>query len=624
MGQFSKLSLTKIFTIFYFSVTIIPLFILTFFFINQFRQSIGSELRDRLKLHLLNVQEEFSNLYETVESRFREMDNDSALVPSLMNGSIDDLSLIIKNYFYTNSPLTINVYGVTGKLLLKAEGLNPLKIDFYKEPSGGLDKTIMEANKAKYSRAFFERNGDLTLSVIKKFSDPNNDVAIGYIEQRIIVDATYLNLVRENEGVEIVFFDKNREEQVSTLKFTSEKRKNLPEEFINEKEEVFDFLFGNKIYAFLSGTLNWGDRYFLMGIGLDKGRQAKIFSGFNFSLLFALTFLLLFLGVSYLYLSKNILEPIKSLILATQEIESEGHEVKISPLMPVEISRLVEQFNQMSTQIAKDKFQLENKVIEIQNANERLQKTHSQLVQSAKLAGLGELVAGIAHELNNPIGFVYNNIGHLQEYSNSLIGLVNELSKTAQNSKELRDAHDFNYIANDFPKLIASCEEGASRVKEIVTGLRNFSRTDAGGREEFDLHQGIDSTIKLLSGEIKNRIKIHKNYGLVNRINVHPGQINQVIMNLLTNAAQAIPTQGNIWIETGMKNGKVWLSVKDDGVGIKPENLEKIFDPFFTTKPVGEGTGLGLSVSYGIIQSHGGEIKVESSPGKGSKFIVTL
>lgn len=624
MNKFSRLSLTRIFTLAYFFVTIVPLFLLTFIFVNQFRQTIGSELSDRLKLHLSDVQDGFSTLYETMESRFREMEADPQMIPNLMADSTEELSLTLKNYFYTNSPLTINVYGITGKHLLKAEGLNPLKIEFFKDQNETLDKAVLENKNSYISRAFFEKNGNLTLSVIKKFTEPKNDSVVGYIEQRIVVDTGYLNNLKENAGIEIVFFDRNLEEQVSTLKFSSDKRKTLPVDFLNQKDEVFDYLFANKVYAFLSGPLSWGERDFLMGIGLNKDRQVKVFSGFNVTLLFALIFLLGFLLLSYFYLSKQILMPIKSLIESTKDIEQGKQDVKVNPLMPMEIKHLVEQFNAMSGQISKNKTQLENKVIEIQNANERLQKTHIQLVQSAKLAGLGELVAGIAHELNNPIGFIYNNVGHLEEYSNALINLVDELSKTSSNSKSLIEEYDFKYIANDFPKLIASCKEGATRVKEIVTGLRNFSRSDNAGREEFDLHQGIDSTIKLLSGEIKNRIKIHRQYNQISKINVHPGQINQVIMNLLTNAAQAIPTQGNIWIETGMKDGKVFFSVKDDGIGIKPENIDKIFDPFYTTKPVGEGTGLGLSVSYGIIQAHQGEIKVETAPGKGTKFIIFL
>jgi two-component system NtrC family sensor kinase len=177
--------------------------------------------------------------------------------------------------------------------------------------------------------------------------------------------------------------------------------------------------------------------------------------------------------------------------------------------------------------------------------------------------------------------------------------------------------------------LISSCEDGARRTRDIVLGLRNFSRLEEAKLKEIDLHEALDNTLNLLSGELKNRIQVHKNYGKLPLVSCYASQINQVFMNILSNAAQAIEGSGNIWILTKSfsgQNGKemVSISIQDSGKGMSSQVMEKIFDPFFSTKGVGQGTGLGLSISYGIIENHGGDIQVKSQLGIGTEFIITI
>ena len=257
--------------------------------------------------------------------------------------------------------------------------------------------------------------------------------------------------------------------------------------------------------------------------------------------------------------------------------------------------------------------------------------TQQQLIHSEKMASLGMLVAGIAHELNNPISFVHNNLDFIQDYTDKLTRIIKAYSdKEDQDSDKRRrgdqqkQATKFDTTVDTLQELIGSCKAGTERVKQIVLDLRTFSRTDDIGLVMADLHGGIESTLSLLVREYKDRITVHRDYGDLPKIECYPGQLNQVFMNLLQNAAQAIQEKGQVWIKTQSRGDWIKITIRDTGVGISEENLKKIYDPFFTTKPIGQGTGLGLSISYGIIERHGGAISVTSKLNVGTEFIVDL
>ncbi len=262
--------------------------------------------------------------------------------------------------------------------------------------------------------------------------------------------------------------------------------------------------------------------------------------------------------------------------------------------------------------------ELESKNNELERLFSELKETQSQLIQSEKMSSLGLLVAGIAHELNNPISFIYANMKELQKYRSLLSG--NNADPGARSGA----GTNLESLREDIDKLIAESVEGSNRVKDIVTSLRNFSRLDEAEYKQADLHDGLNATIMLLEKEMDDRIKLHLDLGDIPEINCMPGQLNQVFLNLLMNSVQAIPGKGNIWIKTGLDADLILVSIRDDGEGIAPENLKKLFEPFFTTKPVGQGTGLGLSISFGIIQQHGGNITATSSAENGTEFTISL
>ena len=262
----------------------------------------------------------------------------------------------------------------------------------------------------------------------------------------------------------------------------------------------------------------------------------------------------------------------------------------------------------------------------------KLAEAHNQLLQSEKMASIGQLAAGVAHEINNPIGFVNSNLGTLQRYVQDMLKALSayensegELpAETRAALAEMKQQIDIAYMRKDVGSLLSESMDGLQRVKRIVQDLKDFSHTEKQEKQWANLEQGLDSTLNIVWNELKYKADVIKEYAGIPQIECIPAQLNQVFLNLLMNAVQSIDAHGRITVRTGMDRDGVWVEVADTGKGIKPEHLSRIFDPFFTTKPVGSGTGLGLSLSYNIVHEHGGRIEVNSELGKGSVFRVVL
>ena len=274
---------------------------------------------------------------------------------------------------------------------------------------------------------------------------------------------------------------------------------------------------------------------------------------------------------------------------------------------------------------------------ELKQLSSKLSEAQGKLMQSEKLASIGQLAAGVAHEINNPIGYIFSNFGTLEKYLADLFKMLGAyesaeaaLAGTPTGSllKKLREELELDFLKEDIPTLMSESKEGITRVRTIVQNLKDFSRVDTTQQWVMaDLHHGIDSTLNIVNNEIKYKADVVKLYGNLPDIECLPSELNQVFMNLLVNATHAIQAErGTVTIRTGVDTDadQVWVEVTDNGAGITPENLGRIFDPFFTTKPVGKGTGLGLSLSYGIVKKHSGQIDVSSEVGVGTTFRVTL
>ncbi len=271
-----------------------------------------------------------------------------------------------------------------------------------------------------------------------------------------------------------------------------------------------------------------------------------------------------------------------------------------------------------------------------------LQRTQVQMIQSEKMSSLGQLVAGIAHEINNPVNFIYGNLSYSDQYSQDLIRIITayqaELPEPSAALQEMIDTIDLDYLIMDLPKLVNSMKVGADRIREIVLSLRNFSRLDEAEFKVAEIHSGIDSTLMILQNRLKAKngqpaIIINLDYGDIPNVECYAGQLNQVFMNIIVNAIDALEEsfiQGHvlnpeITIQTLKQDDRVIISIMDNGVGIEPEQMHRLFDPFYTTKPIGKGTGMGLSISYQIVVGrHGGTLDCISAIGSGTKFIITL
>ncbi|MGA1602337.1 MAG: sensor histidine kinase [Prochlorothrix sp.] len=286
----------------------------------------------------------------------------------------------------------------------------------------------------------------------------------------------------------------------------------------------------------------------------------------------------------------------------------------------------------------------------LQDALDHLQKIQGQLIQTEKMSGLGQLVAGVAHEINNPVNFIHGNLVHAQDYAQDLLQVVDMvLERPIDHYPGLQDhidACELDFLREDFPKVLASMRVGTERIREIVKSLRNFSRLDQSETKAVDLHEGLESTLLLLQHRLKGKpnqpeILLHRRYGPLPSVECYPAQLNQVFMNLLVNAIDAIEAKatpadrepgsplGHLTITTQVldRDPGAWVevSIADDGIGMSPETQQKVFNPFFTTKPTGQGTGMGMSISYQIVvDRHGGDLTCQSAVNQGTTFRIRL
>lgn len=291
---------------------------------------------------------------------------------------------------------------------------------------------------------------------------------------------------------------------------------------------------------------------------------------------------------------------------------------------------------QLITSLQQQKMTLERTLQNLKNAQ-------AQLIQTEKMSSLGQMVAGVAHEINNPVSFIYGNIVYATEHSQALLKLIElyrqEYIDTTPRIQQLTEEIELDFVIEDLPKVLSSMKIGAERIREIVLTLRNFSRLDEADMKAVNIHEGIDSTLIILQSRLKPKgdwreIQIVKQYGNLPAVECYAGQLNQVLMNILNNAIDALISQvqrtegfmPTILIATEIVDSQwVKIKIKDNGIGISPSAQKRIFDPFFTTKPIGQGTGLGLSISYQIVtEKHGGHLKCVSEPGKGTEFLIEL
>lgn len=313
-------------------------------------------------------------------------------------------------------------------------------------------------------------------------------------------------------------------------------------------------------------------------------------------------------------------DEVANVTLANRQLEEE-----------VDHRRLAESDLQLLNQTLEER--VAQRTVALEEVNRELQETHATILHQDKMACIGQLAAGIAHDINNPIGFVSHNLGTFERYLERLnqffalqIGLIERHGDNELATACLKGRHDFGIdeILREMPVMLVECRDGTTRIRQTVEGLRNFSGKEIARRELTDLHHCLDSTLTLLRHELRTKVEIVRNYGDIPLYYCCGGQMNQVFLNLFINATQAIAEQGKIAIQSWAEDEKIYITISDNGCGIPPDKLEHIFEPFFTTKEIGAGTGLGLSIVYDIVTRHKGIIDVASKPGEGTTFTLCL
>lgn len=318
------------------------------------------------------------------------------------------------------------------------------------------------------------------------------------------------------------------------------------------------------------------------------------------------------------YTSYAIARPIKAVTQVAQQVtEAADFSLKVPVSTQDEVGVLAVALNQLIEWTAR--------------YTRELQETQTQLIQTEKMSSLGQMVAGVAHEINNPVNFIYGNLTYTQAYTDNLLTLVQLYQQQYPTATPEIETYiekiDLEFLAEDLPKLVSSMQMGADRIRQLVLSLRNFSRLDEAEMKLIDLHEGIDSTLLLLNHRFKQGIQIVKHYGKLPLVECHPAQINQVFMNIISNAVDALQDctkTPQITITTESQQDKIVVKIADNGFGIPQEIISKLFDPFFTTKPVGQGTGLGLAICYQVVEKHHGKIQITSTPEYGAEFIINL
>ncbi len=335
--------------------------------------------------------------------------------------------------------------------------------------------------------------------------------------------------------------------------------------------------------------------------------------------------------LAYFYGYRYFVSPIHALSKASDEIEQGKQKINLPDDLRIkELAELFKKFNRMSYQVTTREEDLKASNIKLLQLNEELKQSESQLVQSEKMASIGVLASGVAHEINNPIGFIKSNLEVLQEYINDILAYnqeVADLLKTSElheKHQQLIEKHDLAFILNDTVPLLTGSIGGVDRVAEIIQGLKTFARVDAPKKLASDLNEGLKATLKMVLNELKYNCEVHVDLKPLPVLLAHPGKLNQVFMNLLINAGQAITSKGDIYVRSLVVDNNIVIEVEDTGCGMSKEQLSQIFTPFYTSKPIGEGTGLGLSISHQIVEQHNGKIVVTSEQGRGSCFSVQI
>ena len=625
-------SLRTILIIWFLIFSIVPLAFLTGYSIKNYEKAIDNELMQRLTGNAREISVIMSDFKNTLIQKRNRYFEDTKLLDLISKNQINGLKIYSQDLIKSELANTLNFFDSKGQLVIsvfKDAAGNAREFTPDKQASIFLPDDTLKSLSTVDEKIYidFSVEKKLTLIILTKLGSKNNK-NIGFIEQSLELDKEFFAKLKQRMKLELLVLKKNGEVAISSHEDFNLYKKDYFNQHVQPESNIFfDLNIRDISYGFIVYPVKWGESEFYLAIGASKTESKSVLKKVNYAFYSVVGIVMILLIIMTLIISNLVLKPLNELVKATENIQNRDTITEIPIKSDTEIGLLTESFNRMSKNVVQARLDLKKKILELENINKELMDTQAKLVHSSKMISLGQLVAGVAHELNNPISFIFSNISHLRDYAERLVKII-ESDKKSEIIARKKAELEFDYISKDLIKLIGSCEEGAKRTRDIVVGLRNFSRLEEAVVKEADIQESIENTLQILSGEIKSRIQIHKQFSNVPLVQCYASQINQVFMNILSNAVQAIENQGEIWItiKSSELNSKeaVEISIQDSGIGMTQNTIDKIFDPFFSTKTVGQGTGLGLSITYGIIQSHGGDIVVKSQPKVGTEFIITI
>ena len=612
--------------------SIVPLAFLTGYSLVKYEEAIDQELTQRLRGNEREINLIFQELQKNLLARNAAHARDRSLAYYLSTDEVNNARDLATRWlkgaianrlsiFNRDGKLNVSLYaGKKGNIGRRAdlEGKDIyLSPDFLKLASAHDQLAVVD----------FNRENGLDLVAFAKVLN-SSETPVGYIEEVLNVNSEFITNIKKRMDVEVAFISDDGTKTIASHDDLTRYRTGFfADHWSRKKPQLFDLNIRGVPFGFMVEKIPWGDQYFYLAIGASKRAANEVLKNVNFAFFSVVGTIILLLIVLSFVLSKVLLQPLYRLVDLVQNADLNQAPSFAPPdfYSDTELGILASSFHGMVLRAYDSQNKLKDNIKKLEIANQEIRETQAKLVHAAKMASLGQLVAGVAHELNNPISFIYSNMAHLRDYSQRLVDLVALAEKSPAALSQAKEEKEFDFLVKDMPKLIRSCEEGARRTRDIVIGLRNFSRLDEAKLKEADIHEGIESTLALLAGEFKSRIAIVKKFGVLPPILCYPSQLNQVFMNILTNAIQAIPDHGEITITTRSHSAEmIEISIRDTGVGMSEDVAQKIFDPFFTTKDVNEGTGLGMSIAYGVIAKHGGTIIVNSKLGVGTEFLIQL
>lgn len=584
----------------YLLIATLPVLGVSYYIYIKFQAVLNEELVERLKLSDQSLVRQVNSKKNRLSEIHKLHLKDQVLYYYLLNEDKKKIGSLVDNWAGVSFLSKISVFDRLGYQFIERTRQSNAKKEVAPKK---ITKSFLKLMKKDFSNKFVDyRKGAIDLILFSKIKSKQGNL-LGYIEETVSIDRAFIKSLSKKLGVNIYFYDSLNNSILASHRISRKYSKALKAEVFNHPRNSHYIDSTKKSYVIKKIEIPWGENKITLAIGLSPKSSEKILENMAVAIGSALLFVFLLIVILSIIMSRFALRPLSELVDVIQNMEL-GKEVElIDSQNKTEIGLLADSFNEMSR---------------------RIYKAQLQLVHSEKMAGLGQLVAGVAHELNNPISFIYSNMKTLKEYSDTLIRQIELAINDSQTFMKQLDKAEIDYIITDMPDLIKSCEDGAQRTKEIVLGLRSFSRLDEGDLKIVDINTGIENTLVLLNSELKSKIKVTKNLTPEIMVECFPSQINQVVMNILNNAIQAIGNEGSIVITTISKDNKCIINIEDSGEGMSSGDIEHVFEPFYTTKEIGKGTGLGMSISYGIIQKHKGEIKIESVLGKGTKFSITL